>query len=126
MAFVEIDGVSKSYGDVTALRDVSVSIPEGEFVVVLGASGAGKSTLLRCLNGLTTPDAGTITVAGTEITGPRDDVAMIFQQHNVIGQLSAYANALTGALHRTNYLRSLAGSYAREDEREALAALRTV
>ncbi|WP_433623257.1 phosphonate ABC transporter ATP-binding protein [Halomicrococcus sp. NG-SE-24] len=126
MSTITVENLSKSYGDVQALEDVSFEIPDGEFVVILGESGAGKSTLLRCLNGLTQPTSGTVEIDGEEIRGPRDDVAMIFQQHYIIGQLSAYANALTGSLNRTSFLRSVFQWNDREDKLEALRALDTV
>lgn len=126
MSTIKVSGLTKTYGDVQALADVSFEIPDGEFVVLLGESGAGKSTLLRCLNGLTSPTEGSITIDGEEITGPRDDVAMIFQQHYIIGQMSAYGNALTGSLNRTAFLKSLLQRNDREDKIEALRALDTV
>jgi phosphonate transport system ATP-binding protein len=126
MSYITVDGLTKHYAEVTALDDVSFEIPEGEFVVVLGVSGSGKSTLLRCMDGLTKPSEGTIRVGGNAVTDPRDDIAMIFQQHNIIGQLSAYANALTGALGRTSYIRSLFQLNNETDKLEALQALETV
>jgi len=126
MSTITVENLTKTYGDVEALVDVSFEIPDGEFVVLLGESGAGKSTLLRCLNGLTSPTEGTISIGDEEITGPRDDVAMIFQQHYIIGQMSAYGNALTGSLNRTPFLRSLLQRNDRADKIEALNALDTV
>lgn len=126
MSTIEVRNLTKSFGDVRALDDVSFTIEDGEFAVLLGQSGAGKSTLLRCLNGLTKPTEGEILIGGEPVTGPRDDVAMVFQQHNVIGQLSAYGNALTGALNRTSFVKSLVGWQAHEDKMEALRALETV
>ncbi|WP_134671075.1 phosphonate ABC transporter ATP-binding protein [Halorussus marinus] len=126
MSTITVENLTKTYGDVEALVDISFEIPDGEFVVLLGESGAGKSTLLRCLNGLTSPTEGTISIGDEEITGPRDDVAMIFQQHYIIGQMSAYGNALTGSLNRTPFLRSLLQRNDRADKIEALNALDTV
>ncbi len=126
MTDITVDALTKEFGDVVALEEVSFEIPEGEFVVVLGVSGSGKSTLLRCLNGLTEPTDGAVTVAGEEVTGPRDDVAMIFQQHNIIGGLSAYANALTGSLNRHRFLSSLLRLQDESDKLLALEALDTV
>ena len=123
---IEVSNLSKSYGEIQAVDDVSFTIPDGEFVVVLGESGAGKSTLLRCLNGLTEPTSGSITINGESVQGPRDDVAMVFQQHYLIEEMSAYNNALTGALGRTSFVESLFGRYEREDKYEALSALDTV
>ena len=123
---IEVSNLSKSYGDIQAVDDVSFTIPDGEFVVVLGESGAGKSTLLRCLNGLTEPTEGSISINGESVMGPRDDVAMVFQQHYLIEEMSAYNNALTGALGQTNLFDSLTGRYERGDKYEALRSLRTV
>lgn len=123
---IEVSNLSKSYGDIQAVDDVSFTIPDGEFVVVLGESGAGKSTLLRCLNGLTKPTEGSVSINGESVMGPRDDVAMVFQQHYLIEEMSAYNNALTGALGRTNLFDSLTGRYGKDDKYEALRSLRTV
>lgn len=126
MSTITVENLTKRYGSVTALEDVSFEIPDGEFVVVLGESGAGKSTLLRCLNGLTQPTNGTIAIDGEAVRGPRNDVAMIFQQHNIIKQLSTFSNALTGGLNRVSFVRSLLGLYSGEDKYEAARALDTV
>ena len=102
---IEIKGLAKSYGEHQALRDVSLSIRPGEFVVVLGPSGAGKSTLLRCINRLIDPTAGDIVVDGTSLSSNRRDlrllrrnVAMIFQQHNLVKRLSVWKNVLVGRM----------------------------
>ncbi|MFB6235518.1 MAG: phosphonate ABC transporter ATP-binding protein [Halopenitus sp.] len=127
MPAISVQDLRKVYGeDEVALDGVSFDIEEGEFVVVLGPSGAGKSTLLRILNGLTEPTEGTVEVAGEEVRGRRDDVAMVFQLHYVIESMSAYRNALTGALSRTGLLQSLLTWYDEEDKRAALDALETV
>ncbi|WP_121820335.1 phosphonate ABC transporter ATP-binding protein [Halostella salina] len=126
MGTIRVENLSKSYGDVQAIDDVSFSVDDGEFVILLGTSGAGKSTLLRCLNGLTSPTDGRITIDGEEVVGQRNDVAMVFQQHNIIEQMSAYSNALSGSLNRTGFLRSLFQWNDHEDKLEALRALETV
>ena len=127
MPAVSVQNLTKVFGeDTVALDDVSFDIEEGEFVVILGPSGAGKSTLLRILNGLTTPTEGTVEVGGTEITGRRSDIAMVFQLHYVIESLSAYRNALTGALSRADLIESLLTWYDEADKRTALEALETV
>lgn len=126
MGTIRVENLSKSYGDVDALKDVSFEVEDGEFVVLLGMSGAGKSTLLRCLNGLTRPTEGVVEIDGEKVTGPRDDVAMVFQHHNIIGQMSAYENALSGALNRTNVLESVFQWNDRADKINALSALDTV
>jgi phosphonate transport system ATP-binding protein len=125
MSTLTIRDLSKEYGDVTALDDVSFEI-EDEFAVLLGESGAGKSTLLRCINGLTEPTAGAITLDGEDITESRTDVGMIFQQHNLVDGVSAYLNALTGSLSRVSTMRSWLQWQSRADKLRALQALETV
>ena len=123
---LRVQDLTKEYGDTTALSNVSFEIPDGSFAVVLGESGAGKSTLLRILNGLTEPTSGSVYLDDQEITNSRSDVGMVFQQHNLVDELSAYDNALTGTFNRTGYLRSLINLQPTEDRELALEALRTV
>ena len=104
---LRVENLTKRYSETTALSEVSFEIPDGTFAVVLGESGAGKSTLLRILNGLTEPTSGGVYIDDEEITNSRSDVGMVFQQHNLVEELSAYSNALTGTLNRTGFLRSL-------------------
>lgn len=119
--------VTKVYGeDTVALDNISFDVPEGQFVVVLGPSGAGKSTLLRIINGLTEPTDGKIMVGDEEIRGTRSDVAMVFQRHYLVESMSAYRNALTGALSRTGTVNSILTRYSRRDKQLALDALETV
>ena len=127
MPAVTVEHLTKVYGeDTVALDDVSFTVEDGEFVVILGPSGAGKSTLLRILNGLTKPTKGSVYMGNEEITGPREDIAMVFQLHYVIESISAYRNALTGALSRADLLESVLTQYDREDKEAALEALETV
>ena len=102
---IEIRGLAKTYAGHVALKNVSLSIRPGEFVVVLGPSGAGKSTLLRCINRLTAPSGGEIIVDGTPFSSSgrdlrllRRNVAMIFQQHNLVKRLSVLKNVLVGRM----------------------------
>ncbi|WP_436903461.1 phosphonate ABC transporter ATP-binding protein [Halovenus halobia] len=125
MSTLKVENLSKQYGDVVALEDVSFEI-EDEFVVLLGESGAGKSTLLRCVNGLTEPTEGSITLDGEDISGSQTDIGMIFQQHNLVEGVSAYLNALTGSLNRVSMLRSMLQWQSQEDKVRALEALETV
>jgi phosphonate transport system ATP-binding protein len=125
MSILTVENLTKEYGDVTALSDVSFEI-EDEFVVLLGESGAGKSTLLRCVNGLTEPTSGDIYLDDDPLSGSRSEVGMIFQQHNLVEGVSAYANALTGSLHDTGTIESLFQWQDRETKQRALEALETV
>ncbi|WP_418284024.1 phosphonate ABC transporter ATP-binding protein [Halorubrum sp. DTA46] len=126
MSDIRVENLTKRYGETVALDDVSFEIPSGEFVIVLGVSGSGKSTLLRCLNHLTAPTEGSVYIDDVEVTAPRDDVAMIFQQHNIIGQMTAYSNALTGTLNSYSLVKSLLQLQDDADKRRALEALDTV
>jgi len=127
MPTVEFDDVTKIYGDDTvALQDLTVTIEEGEFVVLLGPSGAGKSTLLRVLNGLTRPTEGTVEIGGEPVARNDNQVGMVFQEHYLIENMSAFGNALTGALSRNGFLRSLFAWHGSEDKLRALDALQTV
>jgi multiple sugar transport system ATP-binding protein len=95
MADIALHGVAKRFGDVQAIRDLSLAIDEGEFVVILGPSGAGKTTLLRLVAGLERPDRGTVSIGGRDVTRlppAARDVAFVFQQYSLYPHLSVYAN----------------------------------
>src|SRR5437867_12604364 len=89
-----------------ALHAVDLVVDRGEFVVVLGPSGAGKTTFLRSLNRLVEPTAGTIRVAGREVTGAgaaevrdvRRHIGRVFQQFNLVRRPSVIENVLAGRL----------------------------
>ena len=92
---VTISGVSKHFGNqVQALEDIDLSIRSGEFVAVVGPSGCGKSTLLRLVAGLLPPSAGTVTVRGTSVVGPRQDVGMMFQRPTLLPWRTSHENVL--------------------------------
>jgi NitT/TauT family transport system ATP-binding protein len=82
---LEISALRKIYDghgrQVEALRDITLTVSDGEFVCVVGPSGCGKTTLLRCLGGLLTPTSGQIKVAGRPVTGPPDGLAIVFQEY---------------------------------------------
>lgn len=123
---LEVDGLTKRYGDTVALDGVSFDASGGEFMIVLGPSGAGKSTLLRLINGLETPTEGEVLLGGESVSESRSEIAMVFQGHNIIEDMSAYKNALTGALSETGTVDSLFTRYDEERKRLALEALDTV
>src|SRR5213595_4358149 len=95
MAEVALLDVSKSYGAVEAVRDLSLSIAHGEFVVLLGPTGAGKTTTLRLIAGLERPDRGNVLIQGrivTEAVPAERDVAFVFQQYSLYPHLTVYDN----------------------------------
>ena len=126
MSQIVVENLTKTYGETVALDDVSFEVEAGEFVIVLGVSGSGKSTLLRCLAGLTQQTSGEITIAGEPVVQPRPEVAMIFQQHNIIGDMSAYSNALSGGMNESGFIESLLQLQDKDRKYRALDALDTV
>jgi multiple sugar transport system ATP-binding protein len=95
MANVLLRHVGKRFGEVDAVRDLSLAIGHGEFVVLLGPSGAGKTTTLRLIAGLEQPDDGAILINGRDVTrdppGTRD-IAFVFQQYSLYPHLTVYDN----------------------------------
>ncbi len=95
MANVSLRHISKRFGHVDAVRDLSLVVNDGEFVVLLGPSGAGKTTTLRLVTGLERPDAGTVFIDGRDVTrdppGTRD-IAFVFQQYSLYPHLTVYDN----------------------------------
>lgn len=92
---VSIQGVTKSYGVVKALEEVSLVVCPGEFVTLLGPSGSGKTTLLMALAGFVRPDSGNIKFDGTEILGippHRRDVAVVFQNYALFPHMDVFEN----------------------------------
>jgi multiple sugar transport system ATP-binding protein len=88
-------GISKAFGDVQALRDLDLDVPEGAFFVLLGPSGAGKTTTLRVIAGLEKPDSGSVHLTGIDATGatPAErDLAMVFQSYALYPKQTAAAN----------------------------------
>ncbi len=95
MAEVTLSGLTKSYGATRALIDVTMTIPDGAFVVLLGPTGAGKTTTLRLIAGLDRPDTGDIAIDGASVSGDtpaQRDVAMVFQQYSLYPHLSVRDN----------------------------------
>jgi phosphonate transport system ATP-binding protein len=130
---IEARGLSKRYGELNALADVSLEVAAGEMLVVLGPSGAGKSTLLRCINRLTEPNSGEVRIAGevvpatpTGLRRLRSQVAMIFQDHNLVPRLSVLKNVLAGRLSRMPAWMSLLQIFRQKDIDIALDCLRRV
>ena len=92
---IKIENLSKSYGDLEVLKDISVEINKGEVISIIGPSGCGKSTFIRCLNRLEEPTSGKIFIDGEEITGKntklhklRMKMGMVFQSFNLFSHLT--------------------------------------
>jgi len=110
-------------GGVVALQDISLTVPDGEFLVIIGLSGSGKSTLLRCINRLVEPTSGQIWLDDVEITALSPDrlrearkrIGMIFQQFNLVKRSSVLTNVLSGGLGSTHPLQSLIGRFPAQD-----------
>jgi phosphonate transport system ATP-binding protein len=129
---LKVEHLTKVYPNGTqAIKDVSFSVKDGEFLVIIGLSGSGKSTLLRCINRLIEPTEGTITMDGTDITKAspnelrhmRRHIGMVFQQFNLVKRSSVMTNVLSGRLGYANPMMSLMGIWPKEDQERAIQAL---
>ncbi len=123
---ITISHLSKSYGDVTPLKDVNATIQKGEVISIIGPSGTGKSTLLRCINMLETPTSGTIEVDGVDVTDKhtklnqvRKKMGMVFQSFN----LFAHMNVIDNITYAPMKLLKLSKE---EAEKKAMDLLKTV
>ncbi|XHC13483.1 ABC transporter ATP-binding protein [Labrenzia sp. ac12] len=95
MAEVRLSGLTKRFGDTLAVDEVSMNIPNGAFVTLLGPTGAGKTTILRLIAGLEQPDAGDVVIAGRSVVGDtpaQRNVAMVFQQYSLYPHMSVREN----------------------------------
>jgi len=95
MAEVVLENVTKTFGDTVALDNVTMTVPNGSFVVLLGPTGAGKTTTLRIVSGLDEPDAGEVLIGGRPMAGltpAQRDVAMVFQQYSLYPHLTVRQN----------------------------------
>jgi general L-amino acid transport system ATP-binding protein len=116
---ISIQNIHKWYGPYHALRDVSLSVKQGERVVICGPSGSGKSTLIRCINRLESHQQGQIIVDGVEltahakarnVTAVRREVGMVFQQFNLFPHLTVLENLMLAPI----WVRKLRAAEARE------------
>ena len=100
MSSLELQGVWKVFGKHLAVRDVHLSVAEGEMVVLVGPSGCGKTTTLRIIAGLETASAGTVSISGRDVTKlppGRRNIGMVFQSYALYPHLSVYRNLTFGA-----------------------------
>ncbi len=95
MAFLQLNGIEKYFGDVHVIRGIDLQVKAGEFIVFVGPSGCGKSTLLRLIAGLESVDAGAMVLDGRDITqepSSKRDLAMVFQSYALYPHMSVYQN----------------------------------
>ena len=129
---IVFDHVSKTYPNgYQALKDINLTIEQGEFVAIIGLSGAGKSTLIRTINRMHDITDGTLTVDGVivmELKGARlrqfrRKIGMIFQSFNLVTRTTVIKNVLTSRVPELPFWRALLGAYPKKDKLEALEAL---
>jgi phosphonate transport system ATP-binding protein len=128
---LELQGLTRRFGAATAVDAVTLSVPDGQMVGVIGRSGAGKSTLLRMINRLTDPSEGRILHQGRDITAFRGRelrlwrarCAMIFQQFNLVPRLDVLTNVLVGRVTHVPTWRALLRLWPEADRAIALSAL---
>ncbi|MCW2844638.1 MAG: nitrate transporter ATP-binding protein [Nocardioides sp.] len=98
--YVELRGVGKTFTHGRQSRqildDVNFTVREGEFCAIVGASGCGKSSILRVIDGLLQPDTGSVRVNGRDITGPSEDIGLVFQQFNLLPWKTVQQNIMFG------------------------------
>ena len=121
MALLELKNVSKIYGDLKALNDVSIQVEKGEWVAIMGPSGSGKSTMMNIIGCMDKPSLGEVLLDGVDISKEpqkkltdirRDKIGLIFQQFHMVTYLTAVENVMV-----SQYYHSM------PDEEEALEAL---
>jgi sulfate transport system ATP-binding protein len=120
---IDVDAVSKRFGDFEALDEVELEVPEGSLTALLGPSGSGKSTLLRIIAGLEAPDTGTVMIDGTDVTRARPQdrgIGFVFQHYAAFQHMTVRENVAFGLRVRR---RPQAEVRARVDELLALVGL---
>lgn len=128
---LHIRHLDKHFGTVRAVDDVSLQIPNGQMVGVIGRSGAGKSTLLRLINRLAEPTGGSITfedqevstLKGRDLMAWRARCSMIFQQFNLVNRLDVITNVLLGRLNYHGFLDSMLKRFSPAERAMAIRAL---
>ncbi|MCC5895980.1 MAG: phosphonate ABC transporter ATP-binding protein [Alkalibacterium sp.] len=129
---IEFKDVNKTYPNgVTALKDINLTIDQGEFVAIIGLSGAGKSTLIRCINRMHEINEGTLMVNGVDVgklkgkqvRSFRRKIGMIFQSFNLVTRTSVINNVLISTVPDLAWWRKLLGLFPKEKKIDALEAL---
>ncbi len=92
MGILEFNNVSKGYGDMPVLRNLSFQVQDGEFLAILGFSGSGKTTLINLMAGLTLPDRGEVNFKGAPVTGPGPERGLVFQSYALMPWLTVAGN----------------------------------
>ncbi|MCF0194204.1 MAG: ABC transporter ATP-binding protein [Bacteroidaceae bacterium] len=124
---ITIRNITKSFGSLQVLRGIDMDVAKGEVVSIVGPSGAGKTTLLQIIGTLDTPDSGSITIDGTDVTRLHGDalsdfrgrnIGFVFQFHQLLPEFTAVENVMMPAL--------LAGVSRKKAQADALALLETV
>jgi len=132
---LEIKNLNKVYPNgYHALKDISFTVPQGEFLVVIGLSGSGKSTMLRTFNRLHDITSGQVIFNGVDTTKlkgaalrkMRSEIGMIFQHFNLIPRKTVLENVLSGNLSRTGILKSILGIYSKEEKERAMKYIEIV
>jgi len=128
---LSVEGLTKRFGNTTAVDGVSFAVDSPQMVGVIGRSGAGKSTMLRMINRLTPASEGHVWFEGTDVLALKgrarrrwqSDCAMIFQQFNLVARLDVMTNILLGRLFDMPRLAGMLGWFSRQDREEALAVM---
>lgn len=128
---LRLEKLTRQFGSTIAVDSVTLDIPAGQMVGVIGRSGAGKSTLLRMINRLADPTSGSIRFGQTEVSSLHSqalrnwqrDCAMIFQQFNLVPRLDVLTNVLLGRLNHRSTVMSILNLFSREERLMAIAAL---
>lgn len=132
---IEFKNVSKTYdGGFLALKDIDLTIPDGEFVSIIGSSGAGKSTLIRTINKMHEISSGQLVVDGKDVSklngqelrDYRRIIGMVFQGFNLVERTTAQKNVLNTFVPDLNFFQKLFGIYSKDMKRKALEALDSV
>jgi NitT/TauT family transport system ATP-binding protein len=115
---LSVSRLSKSFGDLEALRGISLGVERGEFISVVGPSGCGKTTFLRIVAGLERATAGEVSIDGRIVSGPGTDRGFVFQNDSLLPWRTVFTNALIG--------REITGSIGPDDRKRTMELLKLV